>query len=45
MVGGITSDLNFLFYTLFKFQILCLLSEKYIKFILKIIVINSETTD
>ena len=40
-VGGISSDLNFLHYTLFKFQILlCLESEKPAKFIFRIIAIE-----
>ena len=45
-VGGIRSDLNFLHYTLLKFQILlCLESEKTTKLTFKIIIIDRETTD
>lgn len=45
-VGGISSDLNFLHYTLFKFRILlCLESEKPTKFMFRIIIIDRETTD
>ena len=45
-VDGISSDLIFLHYTLFKFQIfLCLESEKTTKLTFKIITVDRETTD